>query len=424
MSHGERVHARVRPHGKPLSETVTVLGADVDLSMGQESQVVLRVLDADLHHLSAGTLMRGVPADIDGHPYVISVVEVSAGSTGRGELTVTLRPLFVQRLKARKGAMVLNNVSPTNFVEHECASVGAPFVVQPSPARPSVRRDADQPDDSSWTTFNRLAQELGYVVFEAHGRVHFGQPSWLLARQEQADDAVLVGWSTADQSIRPHALPSIRTSEDAPEEVTVSLSLPATRFSEGLYPGRAVKLTAFPRFIRHYLVDSVSYSLLPDYSAIDVGALVPSDPAPQPPAQDEAGAAFPHEPQGASAPATIGYVWPMRGTITSKFGQRRGRLHAGIDIAAPTGTPIVAVRAGRVAKAGTVGGYGTAVYLDHGGVLTRYGHFSRLNVRVGQQVAQGQQIGACGATGKATGPHLHFEVRPGDSPTDPLRVLP
>jgi murein DD-endopeptidase MepM/ murein hydrolase activator NlpD len=110
------------------------------------------------------------------------------------------------------------------------------------------------------------------------------------------------------------------------------------------------------------------------------------------------------------------WVIPMKGAeITSCFGQRWGTLHAGIDFAMPAGTPIHAAAAGTVVKAGDAGdGYGNSVFIDHAnGYLTHYAHQSRLIVSVGDRVKAGQVIGYEGATGDATGPHLHFEVHKG-----------
>ena len=136
-------------------------------------------------------------------------------------------------------------------------------------------------------------------------------------------------------------------------------------------------------------------------------------------------------PAPAAAPAPVrsgtgsgGCIWPTRGSVTSEFGSRWGRLHAGIDIAAPVGTPIYAARAGTVLVAGTQSGYGTTVVVDHGDMDTLYGHQSRLAVRAGASVDQGQLIGYVGNTGQSTGPHLHFETRYGGSPRNPRPCLP
>jgi murein DD-endopeptidase MepM/ murein hydrolase activator NlpD len=110
-----------------------------------------------------------------------------------------------------------------------------------------------------------------------------------------------------------------------------------------------------------------------------------------------------------------GYIWPADGVLTSGFGWRWGRMHAGIDIAAPTGTPIWAAASGVVEYAGwNSGGYGNLVEIRHAdGTITRYAHMSAIYVQEGQSVSQTQVIGAIGSTGFSTGPHLHFEVRPG-----------
>ncbi|MEU1748501.1 M23 family metallopeptidase [Micromonospora arida] len=113
---------------------------------------------------------------------------------------------------------------------------------------------------------------------------------------------------------------------------------------------------------------------------------------------------------------TPAWVDPMPGAaVTSCYGQRWGTLHAGIDLALPSGTPIRAAAAGTVTQAGDASdGYGNSVFIDHGnGYLTHYAHQSRIAVTVGQAVKAGQVIGYEGATGDATGPHLHFEVHQG-----------
>ncbi len=117
----------------------------------------------------------------------------------------------------------------------------------------------------------------------------------------------------------------------------------------------------------------------------------------------------------------------MSGPITSPFGG--ARHHPGLDIDGVTGDPVMAAAAGTVVQAGAApsgfSGYGNIVEIDHGGgIATLYAHLSRVDVAVGQVVQQGQQIGAIGATGFATGDHLHFEVRVNNTPTDPVPWLP
>lgn len=121
--------------------------------------------------------------------------------------------------------------------------------------------------------------------------------------------------------------------------------------------------------------------------------------------------------------------WPVRGPIISDFGTRRsfwtrGGVHTGIDIGAARGTPIHAPLSGTVAFAGWRNGYGATVILDHGrDVRTLYGHLSKLGVRRGQRVEHGAPIGLTGTTGRASGPHLHYEILVKGRPVNPRGYL-
>ena len=137
-----------------------------------------------------------------------------------------------------------------------------------------------------------------------------------------------------------------------------------------------------------------------------------------------AAAPAPAAPAPAPAPKASGYVRPGDGRLTSGFGRRWGRLHAGIDLAAGTGSPIRAVTNGTVVSAGRESGYGNCVRIRHSdGTETLYGHLSRILVSSGTRVSAGQQIGKEGNTGRSTGPHLHFEVRVNGSTVNPLTWL-
>lgn len=117
-------------------------------------------------------------------------------------------------------------------------------------------------------------------------------------------------------------------------------------------------------------------------------------------------------------------AWPISGPITSGYGSRWGGFHSGIDIDGSTGQAVHAAASGVVVYAGWGGGYGRMVAIDHGGgLVTRYAHLSAISVRAGQRVSQGQVIGSVGATGNATGSHLHFEVLENGSYRNPLSYL-
>lgn len=125
-----------------------------------------------------------------------------------------------------------------------------------------------------------------------------------------------------------------------------------------------------------------------------------------------------------------GFLVPVQGPVTSGFGTRRHpvtgvtRLHAGLDLAAPAGTPVSAAADGVVVSAGAAGGYGQMVKLRHaGGIETRYAHLSSTAVGAGEQVTAGRVIGAVGSTGLSTGPHLHLEVRVRGAAVDPAPWL-
>ncbi len=134
-------------------------------------------------------------------------------------------------------------------------------------------------------------------------------------------------------------------------------------------------------------------------------------------------------PASESAPPAPGgvsdFAWPINGAITSGFGSRWGGTHSGIDIDCVTGDTIRASKSGSVVAATYDGGYGYHVVIDHGaGFASLYAHNSTLSVSSGQAVSQGEVIATCGSTGQSTGDHLHFEIRVGGVPQDPLRYLP
>ncbi|HEY0431720.1 MAG TPA: M23 family metallopeptidase [Pyrinomonadaceae bacterium] len=124
-------------------------------------------------------------------------------------------------------------------------------------------------------------------------------------------------------------------------------------------------------------------------------------------------------------------VWPVVGKLESGFGGRRNpfggssyEFHSGQDIDAASGDPVVAGASGKVAFVGWQNGYGQLVVIDHGGGLTsRYGHLSHIDIEAGKTVERGQFIGRVGSTGRSTGPHLHYEIRINDQPVNPLQYL-
>lgn len=130
--------------------------------------------------------------------------------------------------------------------------------------------------------------------------------------------------------------------------------------------------------------------------------------------------------------ARVPSIWPVAGVLNDGFGSRYdpfggggSEFHTGQDITAACGTPVVAAAEGTVIFAGWKNGYGQVVEIDHGrGLTTLYGHLSKLEATVGQEIARGALLGRVGSTGRSTGPHLHYEVRINDDPVSPLSYLP
>jgi murein DD-endopeptidase MepM/ murein hydrolase activator NlpD len=123
-------------------------------------------------------------------------------------------------------------------------------------------------------------------------------------------------------------------------------------------------------------------------------------------------------------------LWPVQGQVTGSFGERidpfngEGAFHSGVDIGSSYGAAIIAPADGIVTFTDTLGGYGKAIMIDHGnGISTRYGHLSGFAVTAGQRVHRGDVIGYVGASGRSTGPHLHYEVRINDVPVNPYKYL-
>jgi murein DD-endopeptidase MepM/ murein hydrolase activator NlpD len=187
------------------------------------------------------------------------------------------------------------------------------------------------------------------------------------------------------------------------------------------------------RLSRHYGVpvrDIVRANRIRDVSDVPVGARLVIPGALR--AAPEASIAMAsREPPGGSAreralrEAALMFEWPLQGRFSSGYGRRGLRKHDGIDISARRGTPVRAAEAGRVIESGWLGDYGRVVIVKHAGrYSTVYAHNSRNRVRKGEFVEKGQVLAEVGASGNASGPHLHFEIRRGRSAENPAHYLP
>jgi murein DD-endopeptidase MepM/ murein hydrolase activator NlpD len=163
-----------------------------------------------------------------------------------------------------------------------------------------------------------------------------------------------------------------------------------------------------------------------DPSRIRVGQKlrVPERPTRFAPGRGPASVSAAYRPSRPGSPPPL--RWPVSGRLTSRFGRRWSSFHEGIDLAAPRGTPVLAAAPGRVVHSDwSISGYGNLVIVEHpGGLVTLYAHNKVNRVRVGQSVDTGDVLAEVGQTGRATAPHLHFEVRRDGKPRDPLDFLP
>ena len=288
----------------------------------------------------------------------------------------------------------------------------SPTTAQPAPARPA-RTYTIQDGDNLWSisqrhdvdmealaAANRLALtaplKLGTVLTIPSDSVQTKPVAAAPAKPARATRPVAVRGSTVTHVVRSgETLWEIAKEYETSVEVLSELN--DLGDSDKLTPGQRLAVSG--------------RRAVPRYRQIPPAANRPARPS-EP------------EPDASMLKRVEGLSWPSRGTLTSRFGWRYRRHHNGIDVAAPWGTPIHAARDGMVVFAGWFSGYGQVVFVAHGdGVVTVYGHASKLLVNVGDQVKQGQVIANVGCTGACTGVHLHFEVRVDDRPVDPLKFL-
>jgi hypothetical protein len=426
------VLADVLVGGRPLSEftRADVVGApSLRLSVDEVSELSFALSDPDL----PGLLASGALEDRAEVRYLELRLELASvetgGGTGEAVVEARCRSAGAQAMRRAVGAHIERDVSPTQFMERRAAEVGLAFLGEPSAARPQVTRTEAEGEESesSWECGQRLARELGYLAFEAAGTYYFGRPSWLVGQGFRWK----VRWPRAEAADETDSdeVPVCRRSADSPDGASVSLRLPYP-LAAAIRPGHVVQLLGMSKFDADYLVTSVGFDL-DGVSSVDVEAASPVDPAPQPPPPEHDESAPEADPAAGdptgSGISGDGWEWPLSGKITSRFGDSRpgGRKHLGLDIGAASGTRVGAGRAGTVSFSGWASGYGNVVYLDHdGGEQSRYAHLSRISVSRGERVERGQVAGYVGATGNATGPHLHFEIRAGGVAKDPQVYLP
>lgn len=275
-------------------------------------------------------------------------------------------------------------------------------------------REARQELERSRSETSAPAASLEYyspepvaLASEAIGGAEPASQSTLIVREE--DQAVASQWTVTDVAQHePHQLAAVQSS------VAPGLIAPTAVESTAAESVPPESTTSSSQLLAAAPLGADAYRVMPN---LPVGQTV----SPNMPMMPGASEFLPEAPA-----LSNGYIWPTHGTFTSGYGWRWGRMHRGIDIAGPVGTPIVAAASGVVVRSGwNSGGYGNLVDIRHpDGSMTRYAHNSRLLVRQGEQVGQGQQIAEMGSTGYSTGPHLHFEIHTASGTVNPMAYLP
>jgi len=414
-----------------------VTKATIDLTTDQVSQITINLLDPDFEILKSGIFNPKTPVRYKKLSFIVSTVSTE-DVNGNPGVEIKCRPKVVHDLKQRRGAKVMSGASPSDFVKAEAQAVGAKFMVQDSPSRSQVARDVPEKDKtyqedeepSSWTTFQRLARELGYIVFELNDTIYFGKPTWFVDRTSKTP--FIVNWKYGSDKLSALSVPQCSKSLDS-KETTVSVDVPLDRTADAAI-GSALKLNGVPTFSGNFMIKSINYDLAGLTNSISIEAGTPIDPVAQPPV--DLNADTPYSSLGSllgSGRAGYTGAWPLPTNykVTTSFGVRGSwsiGYHTGADFAAPTGTPVYAVYDGTIEIGGWGSAYGNHVILKVGKNKYGYCHLSKINVHSGQKVTVGQKLGEVGATGRAFGSHLHLELRVspyryGSNSKDPIPTL-
>lgn len=261
-----------------IDEKEALISCDISMSIDQVSQLTFLMSDPDFTHSKKGIYEPGIMVKFE--DLLLDAATIEMGSAGgQPALTVRCRPRAVRQLKKRTGHRVMKNVSASEFIDAECGAIGARCVTEPTSKRKQVARDTkregrDAEAPSSWTTFQRLASEEGFYVFEAGNVIYFGKPTWFMDRFK--DDVLKVNWNK-DDATTPINVPRCTRNEDTVDGgTTIEVDMFGT-YGRKFRPGRVLELDGVPGFNRKYLIFSVDYSLLqPDIVHVQAGT--PIDP--------------------------------------------------------------------------------------------------------------------------------------------------
>lgn len=281
---------RIKVRGKRLVADLADVLLAAPLSMSTDSVVELGLTFADPDGELWAKGLFALDTAVDYADLRFRIIRHELTPADGGTVEVACHEQLVVNLRRRRGVKVMRNASATDFVRVEAKAAGATKVIaQPTSKRPQVARDtrkADVDEPSSWSTFDRLAGEEGFIVFAVAGVVYFGAPTWLMGRDAGQPGApgILVDWrdgKRAEEWARPEERPACAASLNADDKTTISAVLPLHRLDE-CRPGRRVKLRGVPGFNGGYLLDGVDDVDLTDPNAVvTINASTPEDPEPE-----------------------------------------------------------------------------------------------------------------------------------------------
>ena len=274
----------------PTKITDLITSVEIDMAVDQVTELTFTFDDPEFNVLKTGIFDLKTQVKYRGLDLVVAVIETNAGG-GLGGFGIRCRPRSVQKLKELRGNFVLQNVSPATYVKNECKKAGLTLepLTQASPAKKRIARDvrekgvtydaSSQP--SAWTTFQRLAGELGYMMYEIGGRIYFGKPTWLVQKQPKVE----VAWYP-ENGKEPYTIPEFRQSIDN-EDIEITMELPIQR--AGLvYPGVGLKVTGYPKYAGTYFIKSVNYPLV-GVGNVTINASTIRNPKPQKGGEEDGG---------------------------------------------------------------------------------------------------------------------------------------
>ncbi|MEO1147361.1 MAG: peptidoglycan DD-metalloendopeptidase family protein, partial [Cyanobacteria bacterium J06638_22] len=422
---GETLGAIARSYGVPketlvseneiLNPNLIIAGRELNIPVSaEESQDAPLTLAARLEQ--ASPVEEAIPE--------VAGKEVS-GEPSSADIVPPTVPTAIRSLPEE--ALVTAVVLPDDFdvLPSELPQVDIEATVEPSVVQPELMEDAELPSELA----DQLAKDNPHTsaLMAQIDELQANQGDSRTEASSSAQQPVLMAAANpqevpffdyeAEASTEAEALLSPEELEDRASERKVQLDageLISLASEEQMANEEPVSVPSEPQTVAAAPLGSESYAPLLEPIA---GRMVSPELPPL-------AAADAFLPEGSNI--FDGYIWPAQGVLTSGYGPRWGRMHRGIDIAAPVGTPIYSAAPGVVEFSGwNSGGYGYMVDIRHpDGSMTRYAHNSRLLVRVGEDVDQGEQIAEMGSTGRSTGPHVHFEIHlPSQGAVNPAPLL-